>query len=95
METSTIEDLTLSVPVYLFYFIIFPIGISSQYILSISAKVNVQDKGFNKPRGQTHEVASGRKRKAFCTLLVAEFFIDSIAVGRVRWNTLVAVTSHE
>ena len=48
METSTIEDLTLSVPVYLFYFIIFPIGISSQYIWSISAKVNVQDKGFNK-----------------------------------------------
>ena len=49
METSTIKDFTLSTaPVYLFYFIIFPIGISSQYILSISAKVKVKDKGFNK-----------------------------------------------
>ena len=45
----TIKDFTLSTaPVYLFYLIIFPIGISSQYILSISAKVKVQDKGFNK-----------------------------------------------
>ena len=45
----TIKDFTLSTgPVYLFYRIIFPIGISSQYILSISAKVKVQDKGFNK-----------------------------------------------
>ena len=49
METSTIEDFTLSTaPVYLFYFIIFQIGIPSQYILSISAKVKVQDKGLNK-----------------------------------------------
>ena len=47
-ETSTIKDLTLSTPVYLFNFIIFPIGISSQYIWSISTKVKVQDKGFNK-----------------------------------------------
>ena len=31
----------------------------------------------------------------FCTLLVAEFIIDSIAVGRVRRNTMVAVTSHK
>ena len=29
----------------------------------------------------------------FCTLLVAEFFVDSIAVG--RQNTMVAVTSHK
>jgi len=49
METSTTKDFTLSTaPVYLFYFIIFQIGISSQYILSISAEVKVQDKAFNK-----------------------------------------------
>ena len=65
METSTIKDFTLSTaPVYLFYFIIFPIGISSQYILSISAKVNVQDKGFNKLLKQL--VEENAKRFALC-----------------------------
>ena len=48
METSTIKDFTLSTaPVYLFYFIIFQIGIPSQYILSISAKVKFKINSTN------------------------------------------------